>query len=634
MKRCTPILLLCVVVAVACPFGRPIASAQSLPELAGLARSEKHSFRLATSENSERFEEAKAAIDRLGDYLDTLGHSEQTKLRQQLQWSQLVGQFEHPESDIGRLRNLAKRFYEPLSGLEADPMLEARSALDRYVAFRVLARTRVETLEHEYQLRLEQLAQALEHPAANHKALREHVSWLTVHDQAPRTLAGLRETFRHPNLVVTVSRTMLPALAKQFQREITRTIWSTNTILGRRVEGITEFEGEVKGRRPQGAQNAVLDLELTGGIRSPWNTAYAGAFRIFSQSETAIRATKRISWSDTKFISKAAKISANPQTRLVGGQVHRNRLLKNSPLADRVDDALVGLALRQARKSQDQVRREVACISRRTVREQFETAVNDRLNLLNREVEYYYTNPLVRVGMLPTSQMVVRDSDVNLQFHFHGLSGLAASSAPAETANGDIDVHIHESAFPNLIQPFAAGRVWTDDFFAHIQKEAVGDYSVELRIREQEERWSLTLDWLQPWSTTINREGVTFVVNARAFSLEGQHHACPLTVKSTFVPVPEVGASFGWQRVGEVELIAETPLDQRTRGLLHRKLSGFFLDRFFLDGLSAPAGGPWDQLSTVDLVDLHLSEAWLTLVFKQTQPTERLDAESVPTTGS
>ena len=37
-------------------------------------------------------------------------------------------------------------------------------------------------------------------------------------------------------------------------------------------------------------------------------------------------------------------------------------------------------------------------------------------------------------------------------------------------------------------QPYAAGGVWTDEFFARIQKEAVGDYMVEMRIRENEER--------------------------------------------------------------------------------------------------------------------------------------------------
>jgi hypothetical protein len=219
--------------------------------------------------------------------------------------------------------------------------------------------------------------------------------------------------------------------------------------------------------------------------------------------------------------------------------------------------------------------------------------------------------------MLPNSQGAATGSGLSFRFHFRGVSALTAPRPPDEKLQGDINLYIHESAFPNLIQPYAGGSQWTDEFFARLQKEGLGDHSVELRIRENEERWSLQLDWLQPWSTRITPEGLRFTLRASGFSIDGKNYNEPVAIESTFVPVREVGPLFGWERVGDVAIDAAPSLEGEAREFLRRKFSGFFLERFFLDGLEAPAGGAWDELSNFRPTKVELADGWLLVEYQR-----------------
>lgn len=591
-------------------------------ELAAIARSEKVNFQLDVANASERLaNQCRTAIVRLDGYLNELGEKDRGDWHRALRWPELVEQMWRAKPDLEQLLALSKCFYASQPGLEGGAFLEVRTALDRYLHFQLIAGGRTqEQLEKEYVRRLEHTARLLESPKIDQNALREQEIWFAGLGQAPRLVEGLRGAMNHPNVVITVSQGMLPETAEQFQQEIKNSQWSVNTILGRCVEGMTYFTGKVTGALPKDGPNAVVELTMEGKVDVPHSTAHAGPFQIYSQSETAVRATKRLSWDGTQIVAEPAQASAAPDSAITGADVQRRRLLPGGLVGNRLDDWLANQAIRRAERSQGQALYEAASITEQTIAEQFDHGVGEQLAQWNHDVAYYYTSPLVRVGMLPASQAVPTKSGFSLQFHFRGASKLAAPSPPQEVFSGDINAYIHESAFTNGIQPYAGGGLWTDEFFARIQKESVGDYSVEMRIRDRQERWSLTLDWLRPWSSRITKDGIRFTLYARGFAIDGKTHKGPLAVKSTYVVKQEVGPDYRFERVGDVQVDAPAGVDPKAKEFVKRKLSGFFSDSFYADALYAPAGGAWDALSTFQVSKFELTDGWLRIEFRQTAP--------------
>jgi|GEM_PF-6008508 len=586
-----------------------------------LARQEQERTRALPAGEAERLaRECRAALQQLNRHFAQAHPRDRARWERGIDRDELADELKSSQPDAQRLLVLSKQFYAPHEGLELAPAIALRSALDNYVDFQLLNRS-PDDLQQERAIRLQRVSRILEAGPRNETSLREEASWLATLEQSPPLIAELQKEFKHPNLIFTIAPGMLPAFAEKFQREVDHSRWSANFILGNRVEGMAHFRGKITSR-PATQQANAIELALTGQIHSPHNTAYAGRFQVYSQGQTSVQAKLKVHWDGTKLTAEPAKVSAQTNSTLIRASVDRRRLLPRSRLANRIDNRIESAVLSRASESLPQARREAASLAAARIANSFNGEIQERLTEWNRNVQHYYTHPLVRVGMLPKSSASLTEAGATLQFQFPGRSGLAAATPPDLSLQGDINVCIHESAFPNLIQRFAGGGIWRDDFFAHIQKEALGDNEVELRIRESSDRWSVQFDRINPWSTRIDRDGVHFTMSVTTFWIDGRERTKPFILQCTLAPFEDVGTKYGWRRVGDVSITGD--LDSHDREFLRRKFAGFFASEFHLDGLSSPAGGAWDYLSNVRLYKLELTHGWLGMEFRRLP-----DAENV-----
>ncbi|WP_254512762.1 hypothetical protein [Anatilimnocola floriformis] len=594
------------------------ASPEQPAKVVKVARQELARNELQPADEADRLiNECRAALQGLNRHFEQASSRDKSILNRLLDREALTEALQAARPDASRLLVLSKQFYAPREGLELDAVLQMRAALDRYLDSQLLTNDRLpEDLREERAIHIERIIELLANRELDHAALREEVAWLATLNQAQPLVAALQDEFQQPNLQFTISRNMLPAMAEKFQKQVERSHWSSNVILGNRVEGMSHFQGQLGGQ-PVAKQENALELALTGQLQSPHNTAYAGKFQIHSQGQTAIQAKTKVEWDGTKFTATPAQVAAQTTSALTGASVERRRLFPNSRLAGRIDNRIQSEVLSRASESLPQARQQASGLAATRIAESFNTEIKARMAEWNAQVQHYYTHPLVRVGMLPKSSASLNESHANLHFNIPGRSGIAARTAPDMNLRGDLNVHIHESAFPNLIERFAGGGIWDDEFFAYIQKEALGDNDVELRVRENSERWAVQFERLSPWSTRIDRDGVHFTLAIAAYWINGQERATPFTLHCTLAPVEEVGNEHGWQRVGDVNI--EGDIASQDRAFLRQKFSGFFASRFHLDGLSSPAGGAWDYLSTVRLHKLKLADGWLGMEFRREQ---------------
>ncbi len=289
------------------------AQDQSRLDLATLVEAAKSQFRPLAA---DRVQQARTRLgdarQRLAGYLATGTADNAKQWKEYLNWAEMSAELAKTEGvDLGKLGQIAARYYRDFPSLEHPRFAEMRAALLEYRT--AIAMAGDGELREKYTARLEELAQCLpqyeQQPTMElSQQIGRLAGWLESAGQAPELVAAVRARYSHPNLYAAVSQRMVSA---GIGSDITETSEVKDCILRTSIVGTANMRGRTQARLIDSSDNATIQLLLTGDVHSD-NVGYNRGVQIFSQGETHVEATKSIYLDADGISSDAALRAATP----------------------------------------------------------------------------------------------------------------------------------------------------------------------------------------------------------------------------------------------------------------------------------------------------------------------------------
>ena len=572
--------------------------------------------------DSRTTEQAKAQLAKALESLDAL--LVQTNAKNRQRWNQylyrkrLASEMSSAKPNVLVLQAISKQYYVGNQGLSINQFLVVREALDTYID-RLLAAA--ESPRDAYQQRVAALA-ALFAPGARRPTsdeLGEHVAWLNSTGQGRGLVSWLQRKYSQPNMVIYVSSDLLSEALSQFEQEIDQTTMMTRHVAGVAVSGLTHTKAKLTANFVPNKNGAALQLQLKGIASSPLNAATQGPVSVYSSGTCNLFATKQLFWTDKGIVAGPTRANCQTQAQLTGVDVDRFRLLGGFSEGGFVDQFIGNIAMNKASEMQAQAEADANRLANSELTEELDSQVSKQLVNLNGQVDEYYRLPLTRLGMLPSLRTAMTDNSVRIDLTRPGPANMAAPARPNyQPQPGTFSFSFHESALAGFLTRFARGGTWTDTFMADLQKQLIGDNDYELRLGPHP-RWSVRLDWTRPVSARFSPEGIELEMRMRQVNIAGKAYHHGFIVRSRYKVYPTRTAP-RFERQGDIDFVwlDEGPILSDERAMLTdfltRKFSAFFPEECHTDGLSAPAGGQWGNLSDMRVIKMLLEPGWMTAV--------------------
>lgn len=583
------------------------------------------------------------AFERADEKINTLTPDEQALWRSRLGWDELQATINDPVTHVQALRGIQGRFFGVWEGLETKELVQLREAIiklnhrlevaldpnpaESYAYHRQMIELAIQSWDEQgpasnaVDVRSERNAQ----PLLNAADVARSLAWLESAEQNPELISLFKQRYRIPSVIVGVDRKLAMEQLSELHQSIDEVEYRRNNIVGAVVQGNVHTKAEVDVVLDESSEEVGVKLSLEGVAESPYNVASKGPVRLYSSGVTQISAQTRLSWSGTGL--QIAPVDANCQTdtRIIGSSVERGRLFQFSR-GGVLDSFIQGFAEKQAGKKQTQAECEGNQIAERAIRTRMTNEANKLLEEANGQVDEYFYRPMVRTGLWCAIAMRSVDHFVGASFKTESPGYWGAERYPDLSDTEAVMVlSAHQNAMNSMLQPLVGGMRWEDRDFSSIQNEILGDRSYEMRIGLHE-RWSMVFDWWQPWRAEVDADGVTTVLRGTSVRIGDRDYDGTFEIRARYSleSIPALGPEF--VRQGNVEV--SWPSDSVWAGEHHvsdkskveeflvKKFSGFFLERFYMDGLTVPAGGKWGELSDIRVVGAQTEQGWLTFIIR------------------
>ena len=556
------------------------------------------------------------------EFLQQLEPVERASWRQKLQLDQLAETLSLAQPNPDQMRSLSVRFYQSDAGLEDQPFVNLRAALDRYESSLRIPRS-PELARAEYTRRITAIADLLEQETNQPDAvtLDGHLAWLSAANQVPAFVEALRRDFAHPNVLLEASRATIASQLSGINEDVDQTEFVSTTILGAEISGEARFQASVTPAIASDTSQAEVEIQISGHVSAPNNVVVRRPVVLYTSSTADVQARKRIYWKDMRLEARPTTVEAVTCSQINDVQMLR-RVERGGRWPNPAGRLITRLARTRAERQKADAEREASWQTQERIAEHINEYVGEKLEEWNGQVKRSLVAPLTRLGVLPKIQARTSDSHLFLEIKKTGAGGLAAPQLPTRgPSDALLAVHIHETALTNFLTPSAAGARWTDRQFADIQKQLLGDNSYEFRIGLHP-RWEVVLDSQRPLTVSIGDQSVRFEFNMRELTLAGQSYPYPFCVAARYRIQPTTTV-MRLDRLNELELTWTGSAAQQPTGgdlehlsqFVRQTFSGFFMQEAYTDGLETPAGGDWSAVSGLKLRHVDLEPGWLCLAF-------------------
>ena len=570
------------------------------------------------------------ALQGLEWWLDSLEIAEQSYLRNMLRPAEIRRRLEQVSPDARTLRAIERRFYGMDNALNQPPILALRTALTHYVNY--LEVVSVNDLQAEFHWRLSELDRELNRPSGPQTArIARHVGWLVAARQTPRLVAELQQAFSHPAIVVDVNPDLVLPMLANYQKEIARSQYATNRIIGVPVSGMSHVRATVAPAIADDPERLTIRLQINGSIQSPDNESRPAPQRapiignvsvaLTSSGNTSIEGYKEIYWDGLRLATRPANVDCQTRSELQDIDINRRYRRPSTRIAKRVDRQIEKRAVEEVRKKTPEANRASADLARRQIAEQLDEEVALLVDQANAEIRQYYEEPLNGLGLLPATSGQVGAHSLRIGFRGLHAGGIGtAAPLPRPAMQGDLELAVHETMGSGLWSAWLSGRTLSDREFRRVSREIRGFVPAELKISGNQP-WSVRLDSIEPLSTRFRDGRLQVALQIRALTIDGETWDVPVRVSAAwgvepqfdmplFVRTGEIGLE--WNKPGSIDPATKT----RLREFLTRKFNAFFARRMHLDGLSAPGGGQWGVTSRMKVVSSEIGDGWWRVVFR------------------
>jgi hypothetical protein len=575
----------------------------------------------------------RAAVDRLGAYLDTGGENGGAWKRY-LEWSQLEAAIADgsspddasPDDVSPSVAELSKRlrpFQRGFVGLELPIFTAVVDGLDRLATHtRQVENAALETTFNE---QLDTIAAALADAHSDATVLGNDaaaaVDWLARHGQAGELVAAIHKRHRRENVLLRVDGDMVRAV---LDREVDETHSVRDNILGTRVRGTSQTTGQLSAELVPSDDGALVALDFAGAAKS-LTTGYNGPARIRSAGMTTLDAHTRIS-------INASGLSAEPV------QTDASTSTKTLSVGSKRDGLFGRFITKVARKKVAERKGESERVASAHAADQFSERLDGRLgDLATRINDYYFDkvrHPLSDRRAFPD---VLRLTTTSTELLAAVLAGrrdqfAAPTPPPAGFDDAELEVRLHESAINNLASSLLADREFSDDDFRRILTDLLGDaadkfISIATEGDEPDSSWGIKFAAERPLSVHFADDVLEVKIRGQRF-ISGDKAYSAMDITARYQLVSD-GTLIKAVRQGELEIrppdfepgkrlkIRQITLKQ----LLQRRLGKMLKPELVPEGIELT--GELSGVGTLRLAHLVTRDGWLAAGWQREPPAEQ-----------
>ncbi len=588
-----PVLLLGV-----CP-----ALADDGAELAKLIESAKTGYAPVSDEDLVALKTSLVnALADVDEHLTALGEAERTEWRTHLALDALDSSLQGETKDIVAARASLPKFLEDKEGLEADVLLAARSALQRYErALLIQGNPNSKAL---YGQQIDQLAAKLAEyekkpTLANSIFIGSVLGNLELSNQATPLVTALRKRFRQPNVRASVSKRFM---TRGMSAPIDRTEAVNELILGTSTSGTARMSGSTSVTLHPNADHAQLEI-LLDGVAESTTVGYNRGVTIHAVGHTDLKGGAKVAITPSGIAADPAWATAATGTTITG-ICHKSRLVR------KIAQNRVGKSKGKAEAIASQ--RAANRLAGRLDQES-ETTVEE----LNQDFRDKFRNPLLRKGDFPSLMRLATSEDaLSIVMTQANAFQLAAGTIqpPAHPDGLDMAVQLHESFVGNMSQGLIGGKTLTSEELADTLREINGEVPEGL-ADDDEPAWSVTFSRNLPIQVTFDGHLIRLVIRGRKFTRGDTVVQSEMEISATYkVEKTKTGAKL--TRQGEVTAEYTKKGFQRPekiaiKTVMRKKFTALLKESRSFEGLELP--GRWESAGKLSLGQMSCDKQWLVL---------------------
>ncbi|MCA9168342.1 MAG: hypothetical protein KDB23_11760, partial [Planctomycetales bacterium] len=296
-----------------------------------------------------------------------------------------------------------------------------------------------------------------------------------------------------------------------------------------------------------------------------------------------------------------------------------NSVIDSISAGDRIGSRMIErIAWKKAGQQKGQVEQISSRRAEQRIAQRMDEQSNERIGTTNYRWETELREPMRKRGNYPRAVSIWSSPD---RLHLTAVQGqnsqLAAPTAPPAAPTDNLSVQVHQSLIANTAVNTIGGMTITDERAQELVMELTGDVPEELKIKQDEDPWSITFDLQQPVAVSFNDNQVRIAIRGRKFVRGNQ------VVRQT----TQIAANYQLQIAdGRVQLVRQGDIDVsypdkdgdrlsltelRNKTFLTNKFEGLFKKELTGEGLKLP--DQWANLKDLALGYAAADNGWLSL---------------------
>lgn len=545
---------------------------------------------------------AESAARELSEYLSLGSSANAAAWKKYLLWEPMERQLKSDAPSPEELGKSIAPYYTGQPGLEFKEFVKLREALLEYR--RLLIAKDDPEIQKRYADQLSNLSKELAEDKLAPSQIAARLEWFEQLGQAEDVVSGVRDQFDLANFYFSASA---ETIAKGMADKVDQQSPVNEVILGTRIRGVAHTIGDVSARLVPDANKAVVEVVLQGVSYS--NTiGRQKPVSVFSRGTTQILGRKLLVIEPEGVFGMPATARCSTNTRIRG-------IRADGGIGSRLVEKI---AWKRAYRQKAQAERISSRRAERRVANLMDEQASELIANSNQRLNREIRRPLTRRNIFPRW---VRLWTTKRRLNMRALQGrnvqLAADTRPPKAPEHEVVMQAHESLFLNSAVNAMGGYLMTDERAQDLVKEVTGEVPEELKIKEDDDPWSITFDRLQPLSIEFKDDQVRIAIRGRRFTRAGQAVRQTMEIAATYSVETEDGRA-KLVRQGDIEVtypgkegerLSLTELRNKT--FMTNKFEGLFKSEFKGEGVKLP--DRLKQLEDLQLDFISASDGWLSL---------------------
>ena len=522
------------------------------------------------------------------------------------------------ESILDNAQRTHARLIGTIDGLELAPLRTLRDSIEQLTASIKLQdpEKSIKLIDQQLKSLDERIVKLPAVPSAEDAASLAAISRLIGESkQSPSVQVSLRNAFSRPNVVVSVSSSLVQKAASQV---VSRSRDINDCILGTRVIGSGTLQGNVTARTLNSYGQATVELTLAGCFRSQ-STGYNGPVSVKTLGDGDVRSSR------TVFISEAG-VSLAPTATTASLSTKITSI--NHPL--RIVRKIASKKAAELKPQADAIATERL---RKQVDAEFDTQVSQAVAMApsadRKAALAKARTALLRLNLPEPSRTIGSNANaIFLEATQATGDQLAAiqSAPPLAPGSFDLAIQLHESTIDNVASRILAGRTMTgaqlDRLMADVRQPAKSTAMPTNKPADADQEDSFEIDFakFRPIVFEARDQTVRIGLRGTRFKQGERNLSRPLEITASYRPIQTSDGQTFLERIGDVDVdfpggrrltIAQVALKRSIQKAFDNRFPQTLLDQTLLLPATLPIESMRGQRMQVSSIDS--SDGWLSI---------------------